>query len=214
MLAAFMTAYYMFRLLFVTFWGEFRGTQHQKEHLHESPSLMTAPLIVLAILSVVGGFIGIPHVLGGTHQLNHLLESVIGVSAHEGAELSASNEMMMMGIAVLVAIGGILLAYAGFKKYNASKKSAGIAKFFENKWYIDEAYDAAIVKPLYKKSFFYEKYIEKMGIDGLVNGIGKLIQDGSNRLRILQSGLVGFYLFLMVLGIALLFIIQLWFNKN
>jgi NADH-quinone oxidoreductase subunit L len=122
--------------------------------------------------------------------------------------------MMMMGIAVLVAIGGILLAYAGFKKYNASKKSAGIAKFFENKWYIDEAYDAAIVKPLYKKSFFYEKYIEKMGIDGLVNGIGKLIQDGSNRLRILQSGLVGFYLFLMVLGIALLFIIQLWFNKN
>jgi NADH-quinone oxidoreductase subunit L len=214
MLAAFMTAYYMFRLLFVTFWGEFRGTQHQKEHLHESPSMMTAPLIVLAILSVLGGFIGIPHVLGGTHQLNHLLESVIGVSAHEGAELSASNEMMMMGIAVLVAIGGILLAYAGFKKYNASKNSAGIAKFFENKWYIDEAYDAAIVKPLYKKSFFYEKYIEKMGIDGLVNGIGKLIQDGSNRLRILQSGLVGFYLFLMVLGIALLFIIQLWFNKN
>lgn len=133
MLAAFMTAYYMFRLLFVTFWGEFRGTQHQKEHLHESPSLMTAPLIVLAILSVLGGFIGIPHVLGGTHQLNHLLESVIGVSAHEGAELSASNEMMMMGIAVLVAIGGILLAYAGFKKYNASKKSAGIAKFFEKK---------------------------------------------------------------------------------
>lgn len=214
MLAAFMTAYYMFRLLFVTFWGEFRGTQHQKEHLHESPSMMTAPLIVLAILSVLGGFIGIPHVLGGTHQLNHLLESVIGVSAHEGAELSASNEMMMMGIAILVAIGGILLAYAGFKKYNASKNSAGIAKFFENKWYIDEAYDAAIVKPLYKKSFFYEKYIEKMGIDGLVNGIGKLIQDGSNRLRILQSGLVGFYLFLMVLGIALLFIIQLWFNKN
>lgn len=214
MLAAFMTAYYMFRLLFVTFWGEFRGTQHQKEHLHESPSLMTTPLIVLAILSVVGGFIGVPHVLGGSHQLNHLLESVIGVSAHEGAELSASNEMMMMGIAVLVAIGGILLAYAGFKKYNASKNSTGIAKFFENKWYIDEAYDATIVKPLYKKSFFYEKYIEKMGIDGLVNGIGKLIQDGSNRLRILQSGLVGFYLFLMVLGIALLFIIQLWFNKN
>ena len=214
MFAAFMTAYYMFRLLFVTFWGEFRGTQHQKEHLHESPSLMTTPLIVLALLSAIGGFIGIPHVLGGTHELNHLLESVIGVAAHKGAELSATNEMMMMGVAVLVAILGILWAYVGFKKYNASKNATGLAKFFEEKWHIDEAYDATIVKPLYKKAFFYEKYVEKMGIDGLVNGVGKLIQDGSNRLRILQSGLVGFYMFLMVLGIALLFIIQLWYNKN
>lgn len=214
MLAAFMTAYYMFRLLFVTFWGEFRGTQHQKEHLHESPSLMTTPLIVLAILSVVGGFIGVPHVLGGHHELNHLLESVIGVSALEGAELSASNEMMMMGVAVAIAVAGILLAYAGYKRYNASKNATGVAKFFEDKWYFDEAYDNAIVKPLFWKGNMLEKFAEKMGIDGLVNGVGKLIQDGSNRLRILQSGLVGFYMFLMVLGIALLFVIQLWYNKN
>lgn len=214
MIAAFMTAYYMFRLYFITFKGTFRGTTDQQHHLHESPMLMTGPLMVLALLSVVGGLIGIPHVLGGHHQLHAYLGSVIESTATATHNLSPSNEFMLMGIAVTIAVAGILLAWGRYKKYNPENKNTGLASFFENKWYWDEAYDTTIVKPLFAKSKFYEQYVEKLGIDGLVNGIGKLVIAGSQRLKVLQSGLVGFYMFLMVLGIIILFIIQLWFNKN
>ncbi|MBL7765551.1 MAG: NADH-quinone oxidoreductase subunit L [Chitinophagaceae bacterium] len=219
MLAALMTAYYMFRLLFVTFWGQFRGTEDQRHHLHESPALMTVPLVVLAILSVVGGFIGIPAVLGESmgmsHALHEFLKPVLATSLEvsHGEHLSHQHELMLMGIATLIAVAGILMGYFYFKKYNAAKESSGIFKFFENKWYIDELYDGVIVKPLFTISRWKERFVEKAGIDGLVNGIGKLVQLGSNRFRLLQNGLVGFYLFMTVLGVILLFVIQIWYNK-
>lgn len=222
MVAAFMTAYYMFRLLFITFFGEFRGTAHQKEHLHESPALMTIPLMVLAILSIIGGFIGIPPVIGElfgmheSHALEHFLSPVLiqSETAHRVIQqLSHGQELMLMGVAVLIASLGIGLAYMAFKKYDARVQSKGMAKVFEDKWYIDEAYDKAIVQPLFNLSSWTDRIIERLGIDGLVNGVGKTIQTASTKFKILQSGLVGFYIFLMVIGIVLLFAIQLWYNK-
>jgi NADH-quinone oxidoreductase subunit L len=127
--------------------------------------------------------------------------------------LSHESEYILMGVAVLIAVIGILIAWFGYKKYNAAAEAKGIASFFEQKWYFDEAYDNIIVKPLYHISSFSEKVIEKSGLDGIVNGIGKMIQLGSTRLRLLQSGLVGFYLFLIVIGIVLLFALQLLYNK-
>ncbi len=214
MLAALMTAYYMFRLLFITFFGSFRGTEHQKEHLHESPTLMTLPLVVLAILSVVGGFIGVPKVLGGNHALDTLL-SPLYVSTGSENEMHLSHEMeyLLMAIAVLIGVAGIVIAWLEFKKYDSKKEAKGMYAFFENKWYIDELYETIVSKPLNKVSLFFENVVEKSGIDGFVNGIGKFVQFGSSKLRLLQSGLVGFYLFLMVIGIILLFVIQLWYNN-
>lgn len=208
MLAAMMTAYYMFRLLFVTFYGKYRGTGHP----HESPALMTLPLVVLAILSAVGGFIGIPEALGGHHALHHFLRPVLLRST--GAQplvhhLSHSSEYLLMGVATLIALIGILIAWTGFRRFDAHEENRGIAQFFEAKWYVDELYDGLIVKPLFRLSAWAECWIEKSGIDGLVNGIGRFVQFGSTKLRLLQNGMVGTYLFLIVIGVVLLFVLQL-----
>jgi NADH-quinone oxidoreductase subunit L len=215
MLAALMTAYYMFRLLFVTFWGEYRGTEESKKHLHESPALMTIPLAVLAVLAFAGGFMGVPEALGGHHALHAFLQPVLKTSNEmAGAhELSHQSEWMLMGIAVSIAIAGILMGYAYYKKYKPAHQNTGLASFFEHKWYMDEAYDNTVVKPLFGGSKIMEQFIEKSGLDGLVNGVGKLIQFGSTKFRLLQSGLVGFYLFMMVLGMILLFVLQWWYQK-
>ncbi len=217
MIAALLTAYYMFRLYFITFLGKFRGGEKLESHLHESPSLMTMPLIVLAILSVIGGFLGIPEVFAhGVHWIENFLAPVVEKSlVMQGAfvmHLSHTHEYIMMAVAVAVAIIGILLAWGTYKKYDAKKENRGIEKFLENKWYWDEAYENGIQKPFMKLSAFVEANIEKKGIDGAVNGIGKLVHFASDKLRLLQTGSVGVYLFLMVLGMIILFIIQLLSN--
>jgi NADH-quinone oxidoreductase subunit L len=206
LLAALLTAYYMFRLLFITFFGSFRGTSHQEAHLHESPALMTIPLIILAILSIVGGCIGLPEVLHlGPHYLQESLSNIIMHTGEATHELSATTEYALMGIAVLTAIIGIVLGYNSYKKTNYVQANTGINKFFEDKWSFDEAYDNAIVKPVVATANIANKNIEHGVIDKIVNGVGELVQFGANKFRMLQSGMVGFYLFLMVVGALLLF---------
>lgn len=215
MLAALMTAYYMFRLLFVTFHGSFRGTEDQKHHLHESPALMTLPLVVLALLSAFGGMIGLPKILGTTHLLEHFLEPVLKTSLAAvpmKAELSHSAELLLMGLAVGIGILGIVMGWLYYRKYNANTESKGLARMAEDKWYVDEIYNFLIVKPLMAIGALMEKIIEKCGIDAAVNGVGKIIEAGSNRFRLLQSGMVGFYMFMMVIGIILLFALQIWLH--
>lgn len=212
MFAALLTAYYMFRLLFVVFYGKFRGTEEQKQHLHESPSLMTFPLIVLATLSIIGGFIGIPEIMGGSHALSQFLSPTWQFQAAEHS-IAHSTEWMLMGIAVFIALIGIILAYLEYKKYNAQKQNTSLAKVLENKWYIDELYDTLIVKPLKALSCFFEKWIEKAGIDAIINGIGKWIQFAGGKFRLIQNGMVGLYMFFIVIGIILLFVVQLVYMK-
>jgi len=212
MLAALMTAFYMFRLLFITFHGEFRGTEKQKHHLHESPALMTIPLVILALLSAFGGMIGLPKIMGAPHLLENFLEPVLKTSLRAKPmihEISHSAELMLMGVAVIIGVIGIIMAWIYFKKYNPNKQLNGLLKMADDKWYFDEAYQNLIVNPLFKMSAWVERVIEKSGIDGAVNGVGRIIEVGSTKFRLLQNGMVGFYMFMMVLGIILLFALQI-----
>lgn len=211
---ALMTAFYMFRLYSLTFLGSFRGTHEQAHHLHESPAPMTIPLIVLAVLSVFGGFVGIPEVFASdAHSLEHFLAPIFAESnklAHEH-HLTHSQEYIMMGVSTALIVGVIVFAVTKFKKAaNVNDENTGVAKVLENKWYVDELYDTVIVKPLHLLSMFFKNILEKNIIDGVVNGIGKLVGYGSRQLRLLQSGQVGNYILVMVM--VMVIFVLIWFN--
>jgi NADH-quinone oxidoreductase subunit L len=213
-LGALLTAFYMFRLYAMTFLGKFRGTQEQQHHLHESPAAITIPLVVLAILAVVGGWIGIPEALmHGGHRLESFLEPIFAQSSQIAAKhaLSHATEYMLMGVSVGGALVALLFAWNKFSKYEKTEiEETGIGKIIANKWYVDELYDRVIVKPIQSSATFLNRVIEKNVIDGLVNGVGKAVQYGSRQIRLLQSGQVGTYILLMVVGMLILFIIQLF----
>ncbi len=204
---ALLTAFYMFRLYFVTFTGTFRGTQKQWDHVHESPISMTLPLIVLAVLSIVAGFLNVPEVFHGGEGLTHYLKDVIA-TGHK-TTLTHNQEYMLMGGAVLLIIAAIIFAKVKFNNWQP-KDAEGLGKTLENKWYVDELYEKIIVQPTQKIATFFNSIIEPKGIDGFVNGVGKAVNYTSRQIRLLQSGQIGAYVLLMVVGILALFIIQLF----
>ncbi|MEY3921632.1 MAG: NADH-quinone oxidoreductase subunit, partial [Bacteroidota bacterium] len=211
-----MTAFYMFRMYFLTFHGNFRGTDDQQHHLHESPAAMTFPLVVLALLSIVGGWVGIPAVfMENAHRLSNYLSPVFAASHHETAHQSISHSMelaMMAGIVALIAIS-IFAAKTMFAKEGLSEeKSSGFGKLLENKWYVDEIYDTIIVQPINHLSSFSSRIIDNKIIDGTVNGVSKILQFSARQFRLLQSGQVGSYVLIMVVSIILFFIFQLFWN--
>ena len=211
---AMITAFYMFRLYATTFLGQFRGSETQKHHLHESPSAMTIPLILLAILAAVAGFLGIPEVFAkNSNWLEHFLSPVFAGSASETASLPASMEWMLMGVSTILAIVMVLYALRKFSKKPELGEPVGFGKWMADKFYVDEFYDAVIVKPLNELGDFFNRVIEKNVIDGLVNGTGRLVQYSSRQLRYLQSGQVGGYVLMMVIGMVLLFVVQLFLRK-
>jgi NADH-quinone oxidoreductase subunit L len=152
MVTAFMTSFYMFRLLFMTFFGQERLTHEAKHHLHESPPSMTVPLIVLAVLSVIGGWVNLPIIANG-QRLRHWLEPALG-AVHEAAEQGAHTrlELTLMVASVLVALAGLLVAWVFYVKspgmpQRLASSFKGLYRAVLNKWYVDEAYDYAIVPP-------------------------------------------------------------------
>ncbi|RZJ77870.1 MAG: NADH-quinone oxidoreductase subunit L [Flavobacterium sp.] len=207
LLTAFLTAFYMFRMMFLTFFGKYRGTHHAEEKVHESPSTMTLPLIVLAVLAAIGGLINIPAVFGGNEWLAHWLEGA-GIK-HHALTLDHATEYALMGVSVLAAVVALIFAYTRYVKNahvpvaDEAHRSA-LAKLSYHKFYLDEIYDAIIRKPLDAFSKFFYRIIDKKLIDGLVNGLGWTATEGSKGLRLLQSGNVGFYIFMMVFGIVAL----------
>ena len=142
-------------LLFLTFFGEFRGTEEQKKHLHESPALLTIPLIVLGVLATLGGAINLP----GSNWLSHYLAPLF--KAHEAHPLD-STAYLLMGIATAGALIGIGIAYSMYitKKQvpEADEKAQGLPKILANKFYLDELYMAIVVQPIYALSAFCKKY--------------------------------------------------------
>jgi NADH-quinone oxidoreductase subunit L len=213
-LGAMLTAFYMFRMLFLTFWGSFRGTKEQEKHLHESPKSMTIPLIVLAILSVFGGLIGVPEVLGGHHWLAQFLSPVLVYTkavSGEAVPLDHATEYLLMGISVGAALLSIGIAYVTYVSRKVvpisdAENRSILSKLSYRKFYIDEVYETLIVRPLDAISTFFYKVVDKLGIDGLVNGAGTTTKEASKTLRLIQSGNVGFYIFMMVAGIVALLI--------
>jgi NADH-quinone oxidoreductase subunit L len=208
LIGAAMTAFYMFRLYATTFLGQFRGTEAQASHLHESPASMTIPLIILAVLSAVGGAMGVPEILGGHHWLGQHLSSIIG--AEHALHLSHTTEWILMGSSVTIALLALLIAISKYSKQADGEPQTVLGKFLYNKWLVDEFYEKAIVQPLNRFAGFLKEVIEKNVIDGFVNGTGKIVQYGARQTRLIQSGQVGYYILFMVLSIVLLFLI--WFN--
>ena len=208
LIGAAMTAFYMFRLYATTFLGQFRGTEAQASHLHESPISMTIPLIILAVLSAVGGAMGVPEILGGHHWLGHHLSSIIG--AEQALHLSHTTEWILMGTSVTIAVVALLIAIGKYSKQADGEPQTALGKFLYNKWLVDELYEKTIVQPLNRFAGFLKEVVEKNVIDGVVNGTGKLVQYGARQTRLMQSGQVGYYILFMVLSIVLLFLI--WFN--
>ncbi|MEP7278020.1 MAG: NADH-quinone oxidoreductase subunit L, partial [Bacteroidota bacterium] len=210
------TAFYMFRLYASTFLGKFRGTQEQKDHMHESPAAMTIPLVILAILAVTGGWIGIPEVfVKDGHWLQHFLAPVFAASAKlkPSPVSDHATEYMLMGISVAVALAATAMAVIRFSKKPDLQEAQGLSKILSNKWYVDELYAAIVVRPLNALSKFLDNVVEKSGIDWIVNGVGRGVQYGSRQLRLLQSGLVGNYVLLMIIGMLLLFVLQFFLKK-
>ncbi|HVF81908.1 MAG TPA: NADH-quinone oxidoreductase subunit L [Flavisolibacter sp.] len=210
LLTAGLTAFYMFRLLFITFSGTFRGTEEQRHHIHESPAAMTVPLVVLALLSIVGGFINIPEVfMHGGERLAAFLSPVVPSGE---AHVSHATEWILIGLTTAVSIIAILIAWSLYKRYSDEKETA-LTRTLENKWYVDELYNGIIVAPLNKLGAFVNRFIEKGTIDGLVNGVGKLVNYSSRQMRWLQSGQVGNYVLLMVVSMVLFFVLQFFLRK-
>jgi NADH-quinone oxidoreductase subunit L len=211
---AMMTAFYMFRLYATTFLGNFRGTEKQQHHLHESPSSMTIPLVILAILAVVAGFLGIPELFAGdSNWIGHFLSPVFADGHALVTEIPASTEWMLMGVSTVLALAMVLYALFRFSKKPELGEPTGFGKWMADKFYVDEIYDALIVKPINALADFFNDIMEKSVIDGLVNGTGRLVQYSSRQLRYLQSGQVGGYVLLMVIGIVILFVVQLFLRK-
>jgi NADH-quinone oxidoreductase subunit L len=215
-ITAMFTSFYMFRMMYLTFYGKFRGTNEQEHHLHESPATMTVPLMILAVLSIVGGWIGIPESLGGGHWLEHFLAPVFkdSVALVPQFHLSSSTELFLMGISVAGAFAALVYAYVKYVRNGKvpvadAEERPVLVNLSYHKFYIDELYDAVIRKPLDALSVFFSNVVERLGIDGLVNGLGKVTIESSKGLRLLQTGNVGFYIFMMVVGIIAVLIYSL-----
>ncbi|MDI1354130.1 MAG: NADH-quinone oxidoreductase subunit L [bacterium] len=210
MLASMMTVFYMFRLMFLTFFGKFRGTHAQEHHLHESPPSMTFPLIVLAILSVIGGVLGFPEFWNLPNWMHHNLEPI--VLRPNYSILSHETEWSLMGIAVAAALAVAYFAYLMFEKYKVlpadrEEQLKPWQRLIYNKYYVDEIYDAVIRKPLDGISKVLHSVVDKELIDGLVNGVGSSVKLVGASVRYFQNGNIGFYLMNMVLGVVLIILL-------
>jgi NADH-quinone oxidoreductase subunit L len=209
-LTAALTAFYMFRLLFITFNGAFRGTEEQRHHVHESPPAMTIPLIVLAVLSIIGGFVGVPEVfIRGGERFNQFLAPVVPTAIHH---IEHSTELLLMALTTVIAIIAIIIAWLRYRNYKEEQMGA-FGKLLQNKWYVDELYNTVFVKPVNKLGAVANRYFERSGIDALVNGVGRLVNYGGRQMRWLQSGQVGSYVLLMVISMVLFFVLQFFLKK-
>ena len=213
---ALMTCFYMFRLLFLVFYNQFRGTPEQESHIHESPALISVPLIILAILSVVGGFLNFPEIFGGkAAQANFLSVSLTNYASNAG-HMAVSTEWILMAVSVLFLLFIVAFAYNRFIKQKMLPAGdeiplAFIPKLLSNKYYVDELYNWLIVMPYTALS---EKVFPKMElniIDKTVNSFGEYTMWLGEKVRRIQAGNISFYVFAMVTGVIFFIIINLYF---
>jgi NADH-quinone oxidoreductase subunit L len=206
-LGAVMTAFYMFRLIFLTFHGKERLEPDVKKHIHESPPIMTIPLAILAFFSIIAGYIGLPAVVGKKYNwFGHFLDPVI-LSSHE-AHISMGTEWFLILISVAVSIAGIFIAYIFYIRKTQIpstlvKKFPFIYKLLYNKYYVDEAYNAVFVNPMIRGSeIIYDDFDLKI-IDGAVNGSAKTAAWSGKLLSRFQTGFLKDYALIFLLGAIL-----------
>jgi len=215
-LTAGLTAFYMFRLIYLTFHGKGRMDAHTREHLHESPKSMTVPLMVLAVLSVVGGWIGIPHLFGVTNFFERWMAPVMSGAGHDAAShapaAGGGDTGMEVGLMVATVILVLVAILAARKVYGQTpelstrlrEKTPHLHRLLFNKYYVDEIYGAVIVRPLVNMSIFLWKIVDVLIIDGLINGFATIYDDISQLLRTGQTGRVRSYATVFVAGVVAL----------
>jgi NADH-quinone oxidoreductase subunit L len=219
LVTALLTAVYMTRMMLYTFHGPTRTGAEEEKYLHEAPWVMTGPLVVLGILSVIGGWLNLPEVitdlvpLGPAETVGHWLEPVTGaatarISAGE-VHASATVEEVLIGVAILIAVGGILLAWLRLKPARLVPKrdavaDVGFERVLGEKYFVDEAYDRAIVTPTYAISRnFLWRIVDNGLIDGLfVNGSAALARGFGWMGSRLQTGNTGTYAWVLVIGVV------------
>ena len=205
--SALLTAIYMFRLYFVVFHGSFRGSDEAKSHLHESPLNMTLPLIVLAVLSVIGGLLNIPSLLGGHHWFTHLLnENVAGLSRVAELHITDGETLMLMISASVLTLIALFFSYNVYVKKNNvpvnDHEIKGWTKLSANKLYFDEVYNSLFVKPIEWKSTKLYSLVEVVVLNGIISSLTKLLSGLSELVKKWQSGKTDSYILWMVFGIV------------
>jgi NADH-quinone oxidoreductase subunit L len=220
-IAACFTAFYMFRLVFMTFYGECRINPKVKSHLHESPLVITIPLMVLGFLAVVGGYIGLPKLIGDLfggipNYFEHWLEPVFEQANHYGAKYaheaghhSHALEWGLMGLSVVIALIGISIAFTLYVKNTELPKKftsafPALHRAVYNKWYIDELYDFVFVNPCKALGRFLWKGFDVVVVDGIVNGVANVLMGFSGVFRYMQSGLIYNYAWSMAFGVVVI----------
>ncbi|MBD3401359.1 NADH-quinone oxidoreductase subunit L [candidate division GN15 bacterium] len=211
-----LTAFYMFRLIYMTFHGKERMDEHTRSHIHESPRSMTVPLMALAVLSVIGGYIGMPHIFGVTNYFEEWLAPVVHGPGHQAAShalaaagADTSMEWALMAASVILVIIAIFVARHFYnKKPEAAtamaEKMSGMKTLLANKYYVDEFYGATVVRPIVNGSLFLWKFVDVVIIDGTINGLAVISRDISEVLRYVQGGKVRNYATVFVAGVIVL----------
>ncbi|WP_078131907.1 NADH-quinone oxidoreductase subunit L [Leptospira alexanderi] len=212
---ALLTAFYMFRMTYLAFYGESRVSSHKAEHLHESPLVMTVPLVILSIGAAVAGFLEVPHFLfGGANILTRYFDPVFApittisemiINGSEDAhETGATIELILVAVSVAVAISGIFIArtifLTGKRLPEAEESHTGVKRIFSQKYYIDEFYRNFIVDPIVLLGKFLADHVERNFLDLILRGTGRFAVAISLVLRRIQTGIVVDYAILIVLG--------------
>jgi len=215
--AALITAFYMMRLTWLVFFGKYRGDESTGSKAHESPALMTIPLMILAALSVVGGYVGVPAVmsgwvgLGDVNKLHHWLAPALTEphGAGHGAEVAheAGMETMLILVATFVALLGIALAWMVYRKDGAAaawaKRFGPVHHLLRNLYWVDEFYELVVLRPFYAASRFFAA-VDRWVVDGLVNATGVTAEISGQVIKLFQTGLVRNYALMFMFGVLVI----------
>ncbi len=206
------TAFYMFRLFFRTFYG--KAAWQGAHHPHESPSVMTIPLVLLAFLSMLGGYVGLPEALGGINQFHHFLEPVLAVYPEVGVAArhpSQGLELLLMGVSTVVVLGGVYYAYRVYVQQptladDLAQRLGFLYRLSFNKYFVDEAYNLLVVRPFQALAEGLWKWFDIRVVNGAVNGSGHAVTRISGVIRRVQSGLIQHYASIILLGVIFILI--------
>jgi NADH-quinone oxidoreductase subunit L len=216
--AAFFTAFYMMRLTYLVFFGRFRGGDEKYSHVHETPNSMTVPLMILGVLSVIGGFVGIPAAfsvigLGDANLFHHWLAPAIteagaghGAGGHAAEHAhSLGTEWALMVLAMTIALVALALGWSIYKREGVAERMAQRLKpiytTLRNLYWVDELYEALILRPFYALSRAFTAF-DKWVVDGLVNAAGVTAELTGQIIKLFQTGLVRNYALVFLLGVV------------
>jgi NADH-quinone oxidoreductase subunit L len=200
------TAFYMTRLLVLTFFGQYRGDAHRWQHAHESPPTMAIPLTILAVLSIAGGYLGVPAILGGGDRFGHFLAPVTG---HHEIALDEQTELLLMAVSVAVALVGIALGWWTYSRGVEAdralvRRAPRLRETLAHAYYVDETYDRAVVQEIVSGARWLWRAVDVGFIDALANGVAAAAQALGETWRRMASGNVQHYALAVLLGVVAL----------